>query len=920
MSFTFDPALLESITQEARQCFLEEDAPGYLHALNQGVQQILSAQQPDYKAMMRAAHSIKGGAGVAQLPELSKLAHKLEDLLECLADRTIPADTPHVHDLLQRGITELAYLFSQVVTTSDLTSDLTADPDLLAALDAVRNAQGNHRQPHLVDTASDHQSHVATGAPELSAIAPAKVKLIKAALETDLQSCLSTIASLVQSNATESQLVKGLTNFAEECTLLGEAFNLPWLVSAVESLTDITSQSLTAADLRQLGDLVIAQVRRQSATYLAQLDLSPPAPRPPSSPVRKLPSQDFIPPTKDEVLSLDSPNFAPSQLRIPLRRLEQMGSAVEELLIHHERLTLQQQQLKQASQTLRRLVEQVKPMRDQVQALYDQVGTTTIADNPNPEFDVLEMDRYTTLHSSLQAFEELITQIQEARVDIDLVGRELGQDLEQVRLDLNQLYENITKSRLVSFQTFAQRFLPQVRRLSQRVNKTVELHIAGDVLVDRVLLEQLQTPITHLLNNAIDHGIESTEDRFIFDKPSTAQIELRAHTEGTEVVITCKDDGRGIDLAAVYQRAVQRGLCSPNLPMQQLRREDILDFIFQPGFSTASTVSDISGRGVGLDIVRTQVQQLRGQVSVDTRPGQGTNFTIRLPLSLNLVSLVLCQAQQRMVAIPTDSVLEILPYADMLEIAGVDPSQAPFPPQSLSTINWRGQTIPLVPLMTLLPYQNLAVSAITPRVGIILKVTESYLAVTVDTIVDERQLILKSFDNTVPLPPYVAGCTILGTGEAVPVLLPQYFKPLLHKLQSAKGLTEPPVHSDRTILIAEDSTGARRSLERILTQAGFAVIPCRDGQEALDTLQQRQSGIDLVISDVEMPRMDGFDLLQRIRTHTYWHSLPVVMLTSRTGDRHRQKAVSLGASGYLGKPITPNELLTSITPLIMSAP
>ncbi len=462
--------------------------------------------------------------------------------------------------------------------------------------------------------------------------------------------------------------------------------------------------------------------------------------------------------------------------------------------------------------------------------------------------------------------------------------------------------------------------MPQVRRLSQRVNKAVELHIAGDVLVDRVLLEQLQTPLTHLLNNAIDHGIESTDDRFIFDKPSTAQIELRAHTEGTEVVITCKDDGRGIDLAAVHQRAVQRGLCSPNLPMQQLRREDILDFIFQSGFSTASTVSDISGRGVGLDIVRTQVRQLRGQVSVDTRPGQGTSFTIRLPLSLNLVSLVLCQAQQRMVAIPTDSILEILPYADMMAIAGVDPNQAPVPQQSLSTISWRGQTIPLVPLMTLLPYHNLAVSAIAPRVGIILKLAESSLAVTVDTIVDERQLILKSFDNTVPLPPYVAGCTILGTGEAVPVLLPQYFKPLLHKLQSAKGSTEPTVHSDRTILIAEDSTGARRSLERILTQAGFAVIPCRDGQEALDTLQQRQSGIDLVISDVEMPRMDGFDLLQRIRTHTYWHSLPVVMLTSRTGDRHRQKAVSLGASGYLGKPITPNELLTSITPLILSAP
>ncbi len=920
MSFTFDPALLESITQEARQCFLEEDAPGYLQTLEQSLQQILSAQTPDYKAMMRAAHSIKGGAGVAQLPALSKLAHKLEDLLECLADRTLQPNHPQVRELLQRGIEELAYLFSQVT----MTDEVTADPELLLALDRF------HSSTKGSGGAGGQESGGAGGQ-----VASGKAKLIRMALETDLEGCLQTIATLLQSNATPAQLVKGLRNFADECTLLGEAFSLAWLIIVVDPLVDSAITSLTAPDLIALGQETIAQVRQQRSQYLRTEDEGQKTEtagkaedegqrtkdegQRTKDEGRKLPDTSFIPPTKDEVLSLDSPNFAPSQLRIPLHRLEQMGSAVEELLIHHERLTLQQHQLKQASQTLRRLVEQAKPVRDQVQFLYNEVSTGTTAmtasSSDNPEFDSLEMDRYTTLHTSLQAFEELITQIQEARVDIDLVGRELGQDLGQVRLDLDQLYDNVTKSRLVSFRAYAQRFLPQVRRLSQRFGKPTDLTIAGDLLVDRVLLEQLQTPLTHLLNNAIDHGIESADDRFIFAKPTTAQIELSARTEGTEVVITCQDDGRGIDLAIVYQRAVQRGLCSPKVPMNQLRRDDILDFIFQPGFSTASTVSDVSGRGVGLDIVRTQVRQLRGQVRVDTRPGQGTTFTIRLPLSLNLVSLVLCQAQQRTVAIPTDSILEILPYADLMTMVGI-----PSGDQPPNSIVWHGQRIPLMPLMALLPYHNLAVPAIAPRVAMILRGPETAIAVTIDTIIDERQLILKSFDDTLPVPPYIAGCTILGTGEAVPVLLPQYFKPLLITFQSAPSLSTPTIHSDRTILIAEDSTGARRSLERILSQAGFAVIPCRDGQEALEELQQRQDGVDLVISDVEMPRLDGFDLLQRIRTHAHWHSLPVVMLTSRTGDRHRQKAISLGASGYLGKPITPNELLTSLATLIPVSP
>ena len=324
-------------------------------------------------------------------------------------------------------------------------------------------------------------------------------------------------------------------------------------------------------------------------------------------------------------------------------------------------------------------------------------------------------------------------------------------------------------------------------------------------------------------------------------------------------------------------------------------------------------MSDVSGRGVGLDIVQTQVQQLRGRLDVDTRPGQGTTFTIRLPLSMSLLSLLLCQVGQQMVGIPTDSILEVIPYTDL----------QPVGQQHISSVTWREQLLPLKSLTSLLPYNNESgnSASVSPRVALIVNGPDSTMAVTVDAIVDERQLIIKSFDDTVPVPPYIAGCTILGTGEAVPVVLPRFLKAQGGKQgsqQSSKDATKTQSNriTNRTILVAEDSTGARRSIERILTQGGFAVIACRDGQEALEELLRRQGGIDLVLSDVEMPQLNGFDLLQKIRTHSFWYSLPVVMLTSRTGDRHRQKAMSLGANDYLGKPITPVELLTGIDALI----
>lgn len=910
MTNTLDPAVLEAIALEAQQCFLEEDAPEYLAVLRHGLEQVELGAAPDYKALMRAAHSVKGGAGIARMPSLSALAHSIEDLLEAWNAGQIQ-DTDSASILMQQGIEELAYMLESARSANS--EAVEANPNLLAALEEF---QGSLQHSQATSAASDDP-------PELSS---ARVGLVLSMLKSDLESCLVRFEDLLATSRDPMDIRDGMAILTDEGILLGEAFGQPWLVDLLDPIVELTHETHNEIDFPALAASLIQKLRQKRDRVVSGLESQQANTE--KAAQEKAQIRDTI---EHDVGATSESQERLQYLRLPVDRVERMGSRVGELITVHERLTIQQQQLRQASLNLRRLVEQVKPVRDAVQTLYDRVSTEESQTHTRPtrleaptdqnaietddqetsehedstEFDALELDRYTALHSSLQTFEELITQVQETRFDIDLVSREFAQNLAGLRGDLDHLYDDITSSRLVPFKDFAQRFVPQLNRINQRVGKQSTLIITGeDVPIDKVLLEQLQTPLTHILNNALDHGIELPGERVALDKPETATIAIEAQIEGSEVAISLKDDGRGIDLQQIYKKAVERGLCPSHVPISQLAREQILNFIWQSGFSTAEQVSDISGRGVGMDIVRTQVSQLRGTVDVDTQPGQGTTFTIRLPLSLSLLSLLLCRVGSRTLAIPTDTILDIMPYDDAVGLANVPGFGTSEAERSMT---WRGRVLPLYPLAQMLPYSDRSAESSSPRVVLIFKRSGPPIAVTIDEIVDERQLILRPFDRTVPIPPYIAGCTILGTGEVVPVIMPRFLKPSSNKHHVVEGTTLS--QATRTILIAEDSTGARRSLERILAHAGFTTIPCRDGQEALLKLEQHSSEISAIVTDLEMPNVNGFELLSKVRSHSVCHSLPVVVLTSRTGDRHRQKALSLGANDYLGKPVTPVELL-----------
>jgi len=826
MSSPFDNDTLASLMAEARQGFLEEEAPQYLEILRQGI----TAPQWDYEKLMRAAHTLKGGAGTFQMPALQKLAHQLEDLLELMGQRHLPGGEP----LVRRGVEELAWLLDNVAQP-----EVTGDPQLLEAI------------AHLV--AQESQTE------------PSPEEERRAALTGALEDCLQVAQGRLQQGDGEA-----VTELLENCTFLAEELQLPWLMTAIAPLRDTTDIAT--------AEQVIAQIRRERDELLGIA----PAPVAPSA----LPEPE--------------PATVLTHVRLPLRTIEFLANTGGDLLLYLEKLSGQQEQVEATIRHLKDLVQGFEPVREQMDEVYEQLALQYRA-TEGTEFDPLEMDRFSALHQTLQACQEFVAQISENAEDLDLVTRSAARELVSLRRNLNQIYSESTKARLNPFSTLASPFADKIHRLGQRYGKQVQCRIEGaEVLLDRVLLEQLKGPLPHLVNNAFDHGIEPPQERLQRGKSPTAQIWLCAQVQGNHALISIQDDGRGVDLERVYRKAQERGLTQA--AFEQLSPQELLDFLFMPGFSTSAQVSELSGRGVGLDAVRTEIRQLGGMVEIASTPGQGTRFTLRLPLAVSLLPLLIVRAQGRQLGFLADSVLDILREV---------PVERNF--DHPLSVTWQDQHLPVYLPEHLLEYAFPLDPPLAQAILVLRGPQGQPIGLVVDELSEVRQRMVKRVEEIFPLPPYFVGAAVLPSGESIPVLLPsQMRRPGEAVTRTLLPVGEEPTSQRPTILIAEDSVYTRRILSSVLGQAGYEILACRDGQEAWEVLLHNTDKVKLVLTDLEMPRLNGLDLLQSIREHPQVTRLPVVMLTSRTGDRHRTKASSLGVNGYLGKPCNPSELLATV--------
>jgi chemosensory pili system protein ChpA (sensor histidine kinase/response regulator) len=413
-------------------------------------------------------------------------------------------------------------------------------------------------------------------------------------------------------------------------------------------------------------------------------------------------------------------------------------------------------------------------------------------------------------------------------------------------------------------------------------------------------------PLLHLLRNAVDHGIELPQRRRTQGKSETGVIRTRARQENNQVVFEISDDGAGIDPSVVRRMAGQGGFAPP-AELEAMTEEELFAMLFRPGFTTAQQVSEVSGRGVGLDIVMARVQQFQGTVTLASKPGLGSTFTIRLPVKLALLKALLIKAGGQTFAIPLSSIVQIARlHIDARELAD-DPTQ----------ITFGDNVAPRVDLARALGLKTAGEPTARPPV-LLIRSNGRHLAVVVEQLGESREVVVKSLGGHLRQVHGVAGATLLGDGSVVLILNPDQLgqAPRPNRRGTIETSTLPAAEQSLTILVVDDSPSVRRVISRLLQGEGWTVLTARDGLEALEVLHHAPTQPDLMLVDIEMPRMDGYELVASVRNQAAHAHIPVVMVTSRASSKHRRQAEEVGANGFVVKPYLDEDLLATIRALV----
>lgn len=619
-------------------------------------------------------------------------------------------------------------------------------------------------------------------------------------------------------------------------------------------------------------------------------------------------------------------------IRVDLPHLEKLNYLTSELLLSQNQQTSQQgyvrllarellTQLQKHRQTLNTLTRQA----DRLSQPQRQTTSSVFSAPLQQQFDALELDRYSDVQVLAQNALNQMAEIGAIAEAVEQTYRSSHTALEsQQRLLLN-LNNDLTTIRMQPLDGLFQRLAQVLQQLSSSHHKPITVVLQGtQVLVDKAIVDKLYDPLLHLVRNAFDHGIEAPDVRRAKGKPAAGSIAITAYHQGNSTVIDVKDDGAGIDRQLVAQQAIAAGLLQPDAATTT--DAQLLSVLFQPGFSTTAQVNELSGRGVGLDVVQTELTTLKGRVTVRSEPQQGTVFSLHLPFTLTIAKLLVCQANDILYALPLEDVKQvIMPHPEQL--SGTAPH---------TVLHWQQgteeTTIVVRSLTTLLGYSEQAIAAAPskPKAAgaiVLLQLPTGLTGIQVDRVDGEQELVIRPFSTALPLPPYVYGCSLMGNNQLALVL---DIKTLLNQTSptsptSLASPTLPPIPSSTPpphavrILLIEDSLTIRHTLAAILQQAGYEVAQAQDGLDALSYLEQ-QPQVDLMICDLEMPRMNGFEFLSQRRQQQAISQIPVMILTSRSTEKHRQLALELGAAAFITKPYSDRAMLAAIDHLLAASP
>ncbi|MGC1308093.1 MAG: response regulator [Phormidesmis sp.] len=660
-------------------------------------------------------------------------------------------------------------------------------------------------------------------------------------------------------------------------------------------------------------------------------------------------------------------------VRVSVRKLNELNDYFGELTIERNRLESEVKRMRSLVRDLSRKLRSLDEINDDVRDLYEQPdylllspgasataplpgvagssvspitpvemtadesatdesttdeSTTAQASGFRQNFDTLEFDRYNDTHLPFRQIVESVVKLQEVADDIELSVDKTEQTTRVIHRTARHLQRNLNQLRMRPLADVTNRFPRALRELELAHGKSVELQLEGEnTLIDRNILEALNDPLMHIVRNAFDHGIETPQKREAQGKPGQGTISIRAFNRNNRTVITVSDDGSGIALEKIRDRAQSMGLDADLLSTAS--EAELLSLIFEPGFSTAEQVTALSGRGVGMDVVRNNLTQIRGDISVDTAVGQGTTFTLSVPYTLSVTRVMLAEANRMPVALPTDMIeaVTIISAADMYESDGRE------------MFHFKGDAVRLIRLANWLSFncpRQIDSLEEMPNMDepsvLIFRMGEQRMGLQIDRSWGEQEVAVRRVEGPIALPAGFSNCTILGDGKVIPLIsLPDLARWVLNcegsDIYSAAALYSNPVQgaidpvSLQTVpqtvrrptrfLVVDDSVNVRRLLVMTLEKAGYEVEQARDGQDAYEKLETGLT-VDGIVCDVEMPRMDGYSLLSKLRSHPNYTEIPITLLTSRSGNKHRQLAMNLGATAYFSKPYQERVLLESL--------
>jgi chemosensory pili system protein ChpA (sensor histidine kinase/response regulator) len=886
---------------EIVEIFLEE-AVDILDSSGQALQRWLSDTDnvAPLSSLQRDLHTLKGGARMAEVEAIGDLAQELESLYEGLVDRRYHY-SESLGRLLLKSHDRLALMLDQLQSHQPLTP-------AQELIEAIRQVRQGHSVAETPPATTEHDS---TGHdPEL----------LEIFLEEGFDIIENSGAALLRWQAEPGNRQEVETLLRDLHTLKGGARMVE--IGPIGDLAhelEYLYESLSTGALQPSAEL-FALVQRGHDRLAQMLDgvragqPCPPADRlinaiqnfshpvavetPPVMPVPV--KADAAPPAAEAGADM---------VKVSAELLDELVNLAGETSIFRGRI---EQQVNDAQIALNEMETTIERMRDQLRRLDTETQGRILSRQQvdaerlgYEEFDPLEMDRHSQLQQLSRALFESASDLLDLKETLDRRNHDAENLLQQQGRINTELQEGLMRTRMVPFERMLPRLKRIVRQVAEELNKDVAFVVGNaEGEMDRNVLERMAAPLEHMLRNAVDHGLESAEVRLAAGKPAQGQISLDLSREGGDIVFDIRDDGAGVPLEAVRKKAIKRGMLAPEA---EISDRDVLQFILQPGFSTAEKITQISGRGVGMDVVHEEVRQLGGSMSIDSVPGQGVHFRIRLPFTVSVNRALMVQCGEDQYAIPLNTIegiVRVLPN-DLEAHFRVDPPRYQYGGQTYE-LCYLGELLKTAPRPKLLGQNQ-------PLPVLLVHYNDRHIAVQVDTMAGTREIVVKSLGAQFAAVQGVSGATILGDGRVVLIL--DLLAPIrAMQARVAQTPTLPEIdsepHKPLLVMVVDDSVTVRKVTSRLLERHGMNVLTAKDGVDAMLLLEEHMP--DLMLLDIEMPRMDGFEVATQVRNDERLQHLPIIMITSRTGQKHRDRAMAIGVNDYLGKPYQESVLLESI--------